>query len=78
MARLSKGRPAGHEPAYRLGRVLGADHTVVDDDDAVGEGVGLVEVMRRQHDRLAVVLEAADLVPEGPAGGGVEAHGGLV
>ena len=50
-------------------RALGDDAAVVDDPDAVGEDVGLLEVLRRQEDGHALLArEAADLVPErGPA-----------
>ena len=51
---------------------------MIDDDDPVGESVGLVEVVGRQDDRLAAALEAADLVPEGSSGRRVEADGRLV
>ena len=38
---------------------------MVDDADAVGEHVGLLEVLRRQEDRDAVLArEASDFVPE--------------
>ena len=60
------------------GRVLGDDEPARDDPDAVGELVGLLEVLRGQEDRGALVLEAADLVPEGDPAHRVQARGGLV
>ena len=51
------------------GRALGDDVAVVDDPDAVGEDVGLLEVLRREEDGHALVArEPRDLLPErGPA-----------
>src|ERR1700682_1790322 len=69
---------AGNQLSDLLRRILGHDDPVVDHDDAVGEGVGLIEVVGRQDDRLAMALEAPNLVPEGPPGGGVEAYRRLV
>ena len=60
------------------GRALGDDHAVLDDRDAVGERLRLVEVVGGQQDRLAELLEPVDDAPGGAAGGGVEAGGGLV
>ena len=46
-------------------RALRHDPAVVDDPDAVGEDVGLLEVLRREEDRDALLArEAPDLVPE--------------
>ena len=51
------------------GRALGHDPPVVDDPDAVGEDVGLLEVLRGQEDRDAVVArEPRDLGPERACG----------
>ena len=51
------------------GRALGDDPPVVDDADAVREHVGLLEVLRREEDRDAVLLrETSDLGPERGAG----------
>ena len=56
-------------------RSLGDDPAVVDDPDAVGEDVGLLEVLRRQEDGDALVArEAPDLVPERRAALRVEAR----
>ena len=46
--------------------------------DAVGELLGLLEVVRRQQDRRAVGVQVADQVPELSPGLGVEAGGRLV
>ncbi len=46
--------------------------------DPVGERLGLVEVVGREHDRGAPVLQRADQVPELPPRLGVEAGGRLV
>ena len=52
------------EVALERARVpAGDDAPVVDDDDVVGQAVGLVEVLRRQQDRRAVGHE---LVQDGP------------
>ena len=51
---------------------------MVDDHDAVGEVVGLVEVLRGQHDVGAVGDELADGLPEPDAAGRVEARRRLV
>ena len=71
---------AAHSPASRgmsstvglatcalscAGRALGDDHAPVDDPDAVGEDVGLLEVLRREKDGRALLAgEPLDLVPE--------------
>src|SRR3954447_16709322 len=54
-------------------RSLGEDPAALDDRHAVGERLGLVEVVRRQQDRLAEVAERADGLPGGAAGRGGEA-----
>src|SRR4051812_34451942 len=59
-------------------RALGEDAAALDDRHAVGERLGLVEVVRRQQDRLAEVAERADGLPGGAAGRGVEAGRRLV
>src|SRR5207248_3998293 len=46
--------------------------------DAVGEALGLVEVVRREHDRLAEAAERAQCLPGLAAGVGVEAGRRLV
>ena len=66
--RLQRGRSA-----------LGDDAPVVDDADAIGEHVGLFQVLRGEEDRDAVLLrEPSDLGPERRAGLRVEAGRGLV
>ncbi len=58
------------------GRAVGDDPTGAHDDDAVGEGVGLVEVVRREDDRAARVGELAHGGPEGvPASTSIAAVG---
>ena len=52
---------------------------MVDDPDPVGEHVGLLEVLRRQEHRHAVLArEPGDLLPEGRAALRVEPRGRLV
>ncbi len=51
---------------------------MVDDREAVAQGVGLVEVVGREEDGGAGRAQAPDLVPHAGAGLGVEAGGGLV
>ena len=60
------------------GRALGEDAAVLDDRDAVAERLRLVEVVRRQQDRLAELLQAADRLPGGAPRGRVEAGRRLV
>ena len=54
------------------------DAPLVDDDDAVGEGVGFFEVVGGEEDGFAAGGEGADLGPHAAAGFDVEADGGLV
>jgi hypothetical protein len=57
-------RPA-HLGLERGGGALGDEVAVVDDADAVGEDVGLLEVLGRQEDGDPVVLgQAGDLLPQ--------------
>ena len=61
------------------GRALGDELAAVDDPDAVGEHVGLLEVLRREEDRRALLAgEARDLVPQRGARLDVEAGRRLV
>src|SRR3954452_16776780 len=53
-------------------RPLGQDAAALDDRHAVGERLGLVEVVRRQEHGLAEVAQRADGVPGRPAGRRVE------
>ena len=60
-------------------RPLGDDPAVVDDPDAVGEDVGLLEVLRRQeHRHVVLAREPRDLLPERRAALRVEAGRRLV
>lgn len=62
-----------------VGGALDDDMAAVDDGDALGEPVGLFEVVRGEQDGQALVAgEARDLVPHRGAGLRVEAGGGLV
>ena len=55
------------------------DHAaVVDHGDAVGQGVGLIEVLRREPEGDALGDQAADHAPHALPARGVEAGGGLV
>jgi hypothetical protein len=51
---------------------FGDHHAVVDDDDAVGQGVGLVEVLRGQQDRGPLAGKRRDDVPYPLAAGRVQ------
>jgi len=51
---------------------------VVEDGDAVGEGVGFLEVLGGEEDGHPVGDEVADDLPHGAAAAGVEPGGGLV
>jgi hypothetical protein len=51
---------------------------MVDDGDAVGELIGLLQVLRRQHDGRAVGVQPADLLPQRDAAHRVEPGRGLV
>ena len=63
----------------RLGRALGDDAAAVDDPDAVGEHVGLLEVLGGEEDgHAAVGREPLHLLPQRAAALHVEAGGGLV
>ncbi len=77
----------GHDLDRRLadlslqfrGRSLGDDLAVIDDPDAIGQHVRLLEVLRGQEDRDAFFPgKASDLLPERGAALWVEARGRLV
>src|SRR5947208_8669958 len=52
--------------------------TVIDDCDAIAKTLCFFHVVRRQHDRPALVLKLRDQVPELPARLRIEPGGGLV
>ena len=61
------------------GRALGDQVTAVEDADAIGELVGLFEVLRGEEDRHAELLvQLAHLLPHAGAADGIETRGGLV
>src|SRR4051794_13492281 len=55
------------------GRALGDDPPAADDPDAVGQLIGLLEVLRREEDRRPLVAQPPDLLPERDPARGVEA-----
>ncbi len=61
-----------------FGGAFGDEPAVVDDGDAVGELVGLLEVLGGEEDGGAAAHEVSDDLPEVEATAGVEAGGGLV
>ena len=60
------------------GRVEGEDAAVVHDRDPVAELVGLLHVVRGEEDRLALVVELAEDLPEREAALRIEPGGRLV
>ena len=54
------------------------DATVIDDRDAVGQLVGLLEVLRGQKHGRAGLIQASHLFPQGESTHGVESGGGFV
>ena len=60
------------------GRAVGHDLAVADQDDAVGVGVRLLQVVRREEHRAALLGVLADGGPEVAATGHVHARGRLV
>ena len=62
----------------RAGVAPGDDPAVVDDDDVVGQALGLLEVLGGEQDGGAPVDEGVEHGPQLAAGPGVEAGGGLV
>jgi hypothetical protein len=69
---------AGHEALQLLGGSVGDHAAPVEHGDAVGEFVGLVEVLRREQHGRAVGDEAAHDAPHGVAAARIESGGGLV
>ena len=67
-----------HLGLERLRGVLGDQEPVRDDPHAVGELVRLLQVLRGQEDRRAVVVQGLDLLPDRLAADRVEAGGRLV
>ena len=59
-------------------RVEREDPAVVHDREPVAELVGLLHVVRGEQDRLALVVQLAEDLPQGDAALRVEAGGGLV
>jgi hypothetical protein len=70
----------GADRSLQFGRrTFGFDLAVGDDADAVGQLVGLFEVLRREEDRDAVgLVEPPHLGPHRRPAGGIEARGRLV
>ena len=67
------------DPAFELvGGALGDQATVVEDGDAVGKLVGLLEVLGGEEDGDPCGDEVADDLPHGAAAAGVQAGGWLV
>src|SRR5947209_6286964 len=81
---LARGIAVAHPHAPRrlraqlARRALGEDAPALDDRHAVGELLGLVEVVRGQHHGLAQLAQRADRLPGVAPRDGVEAGGGLV
>ena len=83
--RAGVGLGEGHLEQLRAGgrlelarRALGDHAAVIDHGDAVGQGVGLVQVLGREPERDALGDQAADHAPHALPAGRVEAGGGLV
>ena len=73
---LHAGAPDGR---LQLGRrALGHDRATVDDPHAVGQYIRLLEVLRGQEHRHAVVGQPSHLIPQRRSALRVEAGGGLV
>src|SRR3954470_5301114 len=73
-ARVAVGdaHPPGRVHAQLARRSLGEDAAALDDRDAVGQRLRLVEVVRGQQDGLAEVAQRTDRRPRVAARGGVE------
>lgn len=76
--RQAEGAPGVASPGDVAGRPLGDDPAAHEHDDAVGEGLGFVEVVHGEQDRGAVRAQAPDELPGTAARRGVEAGRGLV
>ncbi len=62
-----------------IGRAQRDQLAVIDNGDAVAELVGLFHVVRgEQHGEVARLSEVVEHLPDGDAGDGIEAGGGLV
>ena len=71
--------PPRHPAGERLGAAVGDDPPAVEDQDAVGQLLGLVEIVRRQQDRgVLQVRQPVHQVVEPAAGKRVEPRGGFV
>jgi ABC-type Fe3+/spermidine/putrescine transport system ATPase subunit len=64
--------------AERARRAIGNDRSPVHHDEPVAQLLGLVHVVRRQHERDALLLEPVQAVPQDVAGLRIEAGGRLV
>ncbi len=83
--RAADGRPRARPTARRSTRAIelarragGDDAAAIDDRDAVAERFGLVEIVRRQQHRVAVVLHPRDLAVQLAARLRIETGGRLV
>src|SRR4051794_12369833 len=76
---LVPGHAVGGAARGQLARRAGGDdQAVLDDRDAIGQLLRLVEVVGREQHGLVELLEPADHAPRGAPRGGVEARRGLV
>lgn len=74
-----EGDPSGARPGLDLGgRAVGQQAAPVQDEHAVGDGIGLFEVVGGEEDGAALVGLFAHGGPERLAGGDVHAGGGFV
>ena len=76
-------RAAAQPPRHRLaldlrGRAVGDEPAVIQDEHAIRQRIGLLEVVGRQQNRAPFIDEAPDLGPEAAPGIDVEADRGLV
>ena len=75
---LDLDEPAGDLTFQLVGAALGDQLPVVEHRDAVGELIGLLQVVRGEEDRDAVADQVANDPPHGATTPGVEAGGGFV